>query len=312
MQSGYVVKESIVTDDAIQMVGRLCGVRGHMGEMGAQGAPGQSMLGMRLDHVGTEATRLKLTTPAPNSVFLQVQPSKSSMAGFYLYDGTQWRLLHGVDVADSFLQWMAAFVENPNQESIPLVLSMFATTKKQMDGSVQGVRQELAEYRTSNDKWKKFQFEHWKSMGNSQYQQFNTQLSEQSQLAESMMQQLQGITEKSVGRDELAQLRKLVEKQVEHVERQCKNIKSSVSDFTERQTVDKHVFEQEQESVQSKLRDVDASMLKMLKIIQYLKTTRSTDDYAKRRLANLVQRNLANHRLARVLRSNPSANTRQT
>ena len=272
VQSGYAVKESTVTDDALQVVGRLCGVRGHSGVQGAQGAPGQSMLGMRLDYVGTEATRLKLRAPEPNTVFLQVQPSKSSVAGFYMHDGSQWRLLHGVDVADSFLQWMAAFVDNPNQESIPLVLSMFATTKKQMDGNVLGVRQELSEYRSTNEKWKKFQFEHWKSMGNSQYQQFNTQLSEQAQQQESLVQQVQGVTEKAVGREELAQLRKLVEKQVEHVERQCKGVKRSVADFTDRQTVDKHVFEQEQESVQSKLRDVDASMLKMLKIIQYLKT----------------------------------------
>ena len=274
VQSGYAVKESTVTDDALQRVGRLAGVRGHRGETGAQGAPGQSMLGMRLDHVGTEATRLKLGACENHTVFLQVKPTQNSVAGFYLYDGPggQWRLLHGVDVADSFLQWMAAFVDNPNQESIPLVLSMFATTKKQMDGSVQGVRQELSEYRTSNEKWKKYQFEHWKSMGSSQYQQFNTQLTEQTQLTESMMQQLQGVTEKAVGRDELGQLRKLVEKQVDTVHRQCQALKSSMGDLTEHQTVDKHVFEREQEAVQAKLRDVDASLLRMLKIIQFLKT----------------------------------------
>ena len=274
VQNGYSVKKTLITQDALQSVGRLCGAQGQSGERGSQGIPGQSMLGMRLDHIGTEAGRLKLRSPEANTIFLQVQPSKNHIAGFYIFDATtsQWKLLHGVNVANSFLEWMTAFVENPNQESIPLVLSMFATTKKQMDGSVQNVRQELVEYKNSNEKWKKFQFENWKSMGSSQYQQFNAQLSEQNQTCESLMQQIQIITEKSAGRDELSQLRKLVEKQVENVERQCKTLKSGIANFAERQTVDKHVFEQEQEEVQSKLRDVDASILKMLKIIQYLKT----------------------------------------
>lgn len=274
VQNGYSVKETSITDDALQRVGRLSGVRGHRGETGAQGAPGQSMMGMRLDHVGTEATRLKLGSCENHTVFLQVKPTQKSAAGFYLYDapGAQWRMLHGVDVENSFLQWMAAFVDNPNQESIPLVLSMFATTKKQMDSSVQNVRQELSEFRNNTENWRKYQFEHWKSMGSSQYQQFNTQLTEQTQLTESMMQQIQSITEKSVAREEIAQLRKLVEKQIETVHKQCQGLKSSMSDLTEHQTVDKHVFEQEQEAVQTKLRDVDNSLLRMLKIIQFLKT----------------------------------------
>ena len=32
-------------------------------------------------------------------------------------------------------------------------------------GQYNGVRQEIQEYRTMNEKWKKYQFEHWKSMG---------------------------------------------------------------------------------------------------------------------------------------------------
>lgn len=272
VQSGYAVKESLVTDDALQHVGKLCGVQGRAGERGAQGEPGQSLIGMKLDHIGTEATRLKLASPEPNTVFLQVQPSKTHEAGFYLYDGGVWRLLHGVDVESAFLQWMRQFVENPNQESVPLVLSMLSTTQKHMDGQYNTVRQELQEYRTTNEKWKKYQFEHWKSMGNSQYQQFNTQLSEQGQLMESVVQQVSSVADKSVNKDEIGVLRKLLDKQHETLDRKCKALKETLAEFSERQTVDKHVFEQDQDAVQSKLRDIDASTLKMLKIIQYLKT----------------------------------------
>lgn len=272
-QSGYLVKESIVTEDAIQHIGKLCGVQGSQGERGAQGTAGASMLGMRLDFIGTEATRLKIQEPEPNAVFLQVQPSKTHEAGFYLFDEPShaWKLLQGVDVNNSFLQWMSQYVDNPHQESIPLVLSMFSTTQKQMEGHYNSVRNELQEYRNTNEKWKKYQFEHWKSMGNSQYQQFNTQLSEQSQVMENVVQQVNSIAEKSTSKDEFGILRKHMDKQNDKQERQYKSVKESLAEFTERQTVDKSVFEQEQDAVQSKLRDLDMSTLKMLKIIQFLK-----------------------------------------
>ena len=272
-QSGYLVKESIVTEDAIQHIGKLCGVQGGQGDRGEQGTAGTSMLGMRLDFIGTEATRLKIHEPEPNAIFLQVQPSKTHEAGFYLFDepSRTWKLLQGVDVNNSFLQWMAQYVDNPHQESIPLVLSMFSTTQKQMEGHYNRVHSELQEYRNTNEKWKKYQFEHWKSMGNSQYQQFNTQLSEQSHVMESVVQQVNVIAEKSTNKDEFGVLRKHIEKQNDKLERQYKSVKGSLAEYTERQTVDKSVFEQEQDVVQSKLRDLDMSTLKMLKIIQFLK-----------------------------------------
>lgn len=271
--SGYLVKESIVTEDAIQHIGKLCGVQGSQGERGEQGMAGTSMLGMRLDFIGTEATRLKIHEPEPNSIFLQVQPSKTHEAGFYLFDepSRTWKLLQGVDINNSFLQWMTQYVDNPHHESIPLVLSMFSTTQKQMESHYISVRSELQEYRNTNEKWKKYQFEHWKSMGNSQYQQFNTQLSEQSHVMESVVQQVNTIAEKSTNKDEFGVLRKHIDKQNDKLERQYKSLKSSLADYTERQTVDKSVFEQEQDVVQSKLRDLDLSTLKMLKIIQFLK-----------------------------------------
>ena len=82
-QSGYLVKESFVTEDALQHVGKLCGVQGSKGERGEQGSAGSSMLGMRLDYIGDEATRMKISNPETNSIFLQVLPSKSHEAGFY-------------------------------------------------------------------------------------------------------------------------------------------------------------------------------------------------------------------------------------
>ena len=272
-QSGYLVKESIVSEDAIQHIGKLCGVQGSQGERGEQGTAGISMLGMRLDFIGTEATRLKIHEPEANSIFLQVQASKTHEAGFYIFDepSHSWKLLQGIDVNNNFLQWMTQFVDNPHQESIPLVLSMFSTTQKQMEGHYNNVRNELQDYRNTNEKWKKYQFEHWKSMGNSQYQQFNTQLSEQSQVMETVVQQVNAVAEKSTNKDEFGILRKHVDKQNDKLERQYKSIKESLSEYTERQTVDKSVFEQEQEAVQSKLRDLDLSTLKMLKIIQFLK-----------------------------------------
>lgn len=274
VQGGYAVKETVITDDALQHVGRLCGVQGRAGEIGGQGEAGLSMLGMRLDFIGTEATRLSLKSPEPNCVFLQIQPTKTHEAGFYLYDSATavWKLLHGVDVENSFLQWMQQFVDNPNQESVPLVLSMLATTQKHMDGKCSSVKQELQEYRSTNEKWKKYQFEHWKSMGNSQYQQFNTKLTEHGQLMDSVVQQVNGISDRSVNKDELGVVRKLLDKHHETLDRKYKSLRESITEFTERQTVDKHVFEQEQDAVQSRLRDMDTSTLKMLKIIQYLKT----------------------------------------
>ena len=273
-QSGYLVKDSIVTEDALQLVGRLCGVQGHTGERGEQGDSGKSMLGLRLDFIGTDASRMKLREPEPNAIFLQVKPSKTHEAGFYIFEhaNNRWTLLQAVDVEDSFMQWMAQYVDNPNQESIPLVLSMFATTQKQMEGHYNNLRHELQDYRNTNEKWKKYQFEHWKSMGNSQYQQFNTQLSENSNLMENVVQQVNTLSDKTVSKDELTVLRKLVDKQNQKVERQYRSARESLAEFTERQTVDKSVFEQEQETVQSKLRDLDMSTLRMLKIIQYLKT----------------------------------------
>jgi hypothetical protein len=272
-QSGYLVKSSVITEDALQPVGKLCGVHGSKGDAGERGAAGRSMLGLRLDFIGSEATRLKLHQPEPNSIFLQVQASKNHEAGFYLYEeaNSAWKLLHGVDVSSSFLQWMAQYVDNPHQESIPLVLSMFATTQKQMEGHYNNVRHDLQEYRNTNEKWKKYQFEHWKSMGNSQYQQFNTQLSEHGNLMESVVQQVNGLSEKATTKDELGLLRKLMEKQHEKLSRQYTSARDALSEYTERQTVDKSVFEHDQESVQSKLRDLDMSTLKMLKIVQYLK-----------------------------------------
>ena len=80
------------------------------------------------------------------------------------------------------------------------------------------------------------------------------------------------LSDKTVNKDELKMLRKVVEKLQEKVERQVRSVKESLSEYTERQTVDKTVFDQEQESVQGKLRDLDMSVLKMLKIIQYLKS----------------------------------------
>lgn len=273
-QSGYLVKESIITEDALQSVGRLCGVPGSTGERGEQGSAGKSMLGMRLDFIGTEASRMKLHQPEPNSIFLQIKPSKTQEAGFYIFEeaSNMWKMLQGVDVENSFLQWMAQYVDNPHQESIPLVLSMFATTQKQMEGHYKNLRHELQDYRNTNEKWKKYQFEHWKSMGNSQYQQFNTQLSENSQLMENVVHQVNTLSDKTANKDELSIFRKLVDKQNEKVDRQYRSVRESLSEYTERQTVDKSVFEQEQETVQSKLRDLDMSTLKMLKIIQYLKT----------------------------------------
>lgn len=272
-QSGYLVKETIVTEDAIQHIGKLCGVQGSQGERGEQGNSGTSMLGMRLDFIGTEATRMKIHEPEPNSIFLQVQASKTHEAGFYIFSEVShsWTLLHGIDVSNSFQQWMTQFVDNPHQESIPLVLSMFSTTQKQMEGHYHSVRNELQDYRNTNEKWKKYQFEHWKSMGNSQYQQFNTQLSEQSQMMESVVQQVNSIADKSTNKDEFSVFRKHNDKQNDKLERQYKSVKESLTEYTERQTVDKSVFEQEQEAVQSKLRDLDMSTLKMLKIIQFLK-----------------------------------------
>lgn len=272
-QSGYLVKESIVTEDAIQHIGKLCGVQGSQGERGQQGAAGTSMLGLRLDFIGTEATRRKIHDPEAHSIFLQVKPSKTHEAGFYMFDEltSTWKLLQAVDVNNSFLQWMSHYVDNPHQESIPLVLSMFSTTQKQMEGQYNSVRNELQEYRTTNEKWKKYQFEHWKSMGNSQYQQFNTQLSEQSHVMESVVQQVNGLAEKATSKDEFGVLRKHIEKQNEKLERQYKSVKESLAEYTERQTVDKSVFEQEQDAVQGKLRDLDMSTLKIIKIIQFLK-----------------------------------------
>jgi len=274
IQGGYAVKDSNITDDALQHVGRLCGVQGRAGERGERGDAGLSMLGMRLDYIGVESTRLSLKSPEPNSIFLQIQSTKTHEAGFYLFDAATavWKLLHGVDMEHSFLQWMQQFVENPNQESVPLVLSMLATTQKHMEGQYGTVKQELQEYRATNEKWKKYQFEHWKSMGNSQYQQFNTKLTEHTQLMDSVVQQVNGISDRAVNKDELGVLRTLLDKHHETLDRKYKSLRESITEFTERQTVDKHVFEQEQDAVQSRLRDMDTSTLKMLKIIQYLKT----------------------------------------
>ena len=115
-QGGYMVTSSVVTEDAIRLVGRLCGVQGRQGDQGAKGDSGMSMIGLHLDYIGTDVSRLKLQDPEVNSIFLQVNPSKTHEAGFYLFDDTRtWALLQGVDVQNSFMQWMAQVCRQPTK-----------------------------------------------------------------------------------------------------------------------------------------------------------------------------------------------------
>jgi hypothetical protein len=277
-QSGYEVHSSAVTTSAIRPVGKLCGQRGYQGAPGQTGSPGTSMMGLRLDYIGDEVARLK-AKPENRAIFLQVTVSKTSEAGFYLYDShaNRWSLLHGVSIDDEFTKWMANFLENPHQDSVPIALSMFSTSQKHMDAQYNIIKHELSEYRTANDKWKAHQFEHWKTMGNSQYQQVIMQLNEQKQELENASLQLSHVSDNTIIKEEMNQLRKLYDAQYQKLETGFRAIKDKVSSSAapdgQQPAVDRAEFDAEIEKTNTKLGEFDLSLVKMIKVMAFLKSS---------------------------------------
>ena len=273
-QGGYPVKESNIIDDAIALVGTLCGPGGRRGPRGHIGPEGATMLGMRIDYIGDEAQRLQ-TEPESNTIFLQVSESKQNCAGFYLYNHHQntWTMLHGIELDAEFTRWMQNFVQNPDNDSVPLALSLFSTTQKHIEASFKTLREEFGNYRDSNDKWKKYQFEQFKTLGNSQYQRLNEQIIEIHKELEGNFTRSSDREELSSSRDDLALLRKSFDRQHLKVEKTVHQLRMTLTDLSEHTATDHKSRDKQQEQIQIKMKEFDTSLIKILKLIQYLKTT---------------------------------------
>lgn len=280
-QGGYPTRDVGVVDDAIVQVGRLCGPRGHRGGRGAPGPEGRTMLGMRLDYIGDEVQRMQ-TEPETNAIFLQVTESKNHGAGFYLFNHhtNAWSLLHGIAIDDEFTAWMAQFVENPDNDSVPMALSLFSTVQKRVETSCRALREEFMGYRDTNDKWKKFQFEQWKALSNSQFQRLNDQILEVQKELESSASLVAaaggvGGSGGAAGgsHEDLELMRKSVDRQHLKLEKVVHRLRQTLDEVKDREVSQTALTDKRQEQVQAKLREFDSSLLKILKLIQYFKTT---------------------------------------
>jgi Txe/YoeB family toxin of Txe-Axe toxin-antitoxin module len=273
-QSGYSIVQVETTEEACVRIGKLCGQRGYAGQAGPPGEAGKSLLGLRLDYLGDEIARLKLK-PENRTLFLQLHASKSSEPGFYLYDSNanRWALLHGVNVEDEFMQWMTSFVEDPHHDSIPIAMSMFSTAQKRMDTQYNSLIADLTEYKATNDKWKTFQYENWKAVGSSQYQKLSSQLDDTLHKQEQTAFQVSQVSDRCVVKEELTQLRKAYDVQYNNIEAGLRDVKDKISLTSDTQVLEKHTFESEQNKTHTKFRDIDQSIIKLLKVIAFMKNT---------------------------------------
>jgi len=273
-QNGYEVLAVDVIEESYTKIGKLCGQRGYTGKSGPQGDAGKSLMGLQLDYIGDEIMRLKLK-PENRTLFLQLTESKTSEPGFYLYDShtNRWALLQGVNIEDEFMKWMIRFVDDPHHDSIPIALSMFSTAQKRMDTQYNTLIHDLSEYKLVNDKWKTYQYENWKAVGSTQYQNLSTQLEESFQKIENTNLQVSNIYDKCVIKEELSQLRKVYDSQYTKLETTFREVRDKISTSSDKQIIEKHTFDSEHDKIHSKIRDIDLSIIKILKVISFMKNS---------------------------------------
>jgi hypothetical protein len=276
-QANYEIRRTTIVDEAIVPTSvQLRGVAGSPGPRGPAGARGDSIAGLRVHAVGGEIERLQLRVDddasKENVVFLQVGASKTSDSGFYLWLGEsrRWLFLHGIDVDSEFHEWMDRFQRSPEDGAIPLALSLFASTRTQLEGAIAAVRQALHDQEKGHERWKRLQFEQWKTVGATQFQQCTTDIAEVRNTCEGITRQLDSKLDSVVRADELNTHRKRVGQQLGELDKRLGDLQRATKAHVENEYTPSRRFDAFSKATQASLARASAEIVDLMKAVEVL------------------------------------------